>query len=74
MGVFCQDVSRQIVVLVLAVEQQQVAESFRRKGVLLQQELELLEPIRRLRVHVHQGLIISFCHYEIEYVPASLPP
>ena len=61
--VFSQDVSGQVVVLVLAVEQQQVPESLRRKRVLLQQELELLEALRRFRVHVHQCLKKMFSNF-----------
>ena len=56
MRIFSENVSGQIVVLVLAVEQQQVAKGLGREGVLLEQELQLAKPVRGPRLHVHQGL------------------
>ena len=56
MGVFCQNVCGQVVVLVLAVEEQQVAKRLGRERVLLQKELKFLEALRRFLLHVHQGL------------------
>ena len=43
MGVLSQDIGSQIEVLVLAVEENQVWEGFRRERWVLQQEIELFE-------------------------------
>lgn len=48
--------------LVFAVKQQQVSKGDGREGRLLQQEGQLLETLRRLRVHVQQSLVVE-CHW-----------
>ena len=55
-GVLGQHVRGQVVVLVLAVQQQQVAECLGRERVLLQEELQLAEAVRGLGVNIHQSL------------------
>ena len=45
--------------LVFHIEYQQVAEGLGRERVLLQEELELLEALRGVVVHVHEGLVVQ---------------
>ena len=51
-----EDISSQIIILVLAIQQQQVTKCFRGKWILLKKELELAKPVRGLQLHVHQSL------------------
>ena len=46
-SVFSQNIGCQIVVLVLAIQQEEVSKSLGRKWVLLQEELKFLEAVRR---------------------------
>jgi hypothetical protein len=46
----------QIVVVVLAVEQQEVSKGLWRTGILLKQKLKLFKTLGRHVCHVHQGL------------------
>ena len=58
-SVLRQHVRSKVVVLVLDVQQQQVAERLRREGRVLQQEVQLAEATRRVLVNVHQALVVQ---------------
>ena len=59
MSVLCQHISGEVVVLVLAVQQQQIAKCLWREGILLEEELQFLESLSRTLFHVHQGLVVQ---------------
>lgn len=58
-GVLGQDIRRQIVVLVLAVQQDQVREGFRWEWWIRQQKVKLLETCRSVLLNVHQRGVVE---------------
>lgn len=54
-----QDISGEVEVLVLHVQQQQVAERLRRERRVLQQEVKLSEPSGGVVLHVHKRLVVQ---------------
>ena len=70
-GVLRQDVGGEVEVLVLAVQEEQVAEGLRGEGVLLEQELQLLEALGRLAIRVQQGLVVQGDRVELLLGPTK---
>mmetsp|Transcript_52003 Transcript_52003/g.105969 ORF Transcript_52003/g.105969 Transcript_52003/m.105969 type:complete len:428 (-) Transcript_52003:371-1654(-) len=58
-GVVCHHVRRKVVVLVFAVEEEEVAEGLGGEGGLADEPVHLLEACRRVLLHVHQRQIVQ---------------
>jgi lipopolysaccharide biosynthesis regulator YciM len=56
MGIFRQNVRSQLVVAVLAVEQEQIAEGLGWERRVAEQKVEFLEAVVRVFFHPYQGL------------------
>ena len=69
LAVFGEDISGQIVVTVLAVEQEQVGEGFGEKRRVLEQEIEFFERIVGVFFNVHQGLVEQSNRVEFFFRP-----
>lgn len=67
--ILSEDICGQVVVLVLAVQQDQVGERFRWERRVLQQEVELLEACRRVLLDVHERRVVQSDWIELVFVP-----
>ena len=59
MGVLSQDIGCEIVMLILAVEKDQVGECFCREGRVLKQEVELFESSGRILLNIHKRGVVK---------------
>mmetsp|Transcript_49220 Transcript_49220/g.145302 ORF Transcript_49220/g.145302 Transcript_49220/m.145302 type:complete len:465 (+) Transcript_49220:106-1500(+) len=64
-----EDVRRQVVVAVLAVEQEEVHKRLRRGRVLAEEEVQLPEALRGLLVHLHERLVVQRHGIQLRLVP-----
>ena len=68
-GVLRQDICSQVVMLVLAVEKDEVWEGLSREWWILQQEVELFEASGWILLNVHQGCVVERHRVQLIFIP-----
>lgn len=66
--VFSQNVGCQVILTLLAVEQQQIGECLRGEGRIVEEEVQLLEAFLRSVVHPHQRLVVQGHRVDLVFV------
>lgn len=59
LGVFSKDISSKVIMLIFAVEKDQVREGFWRERRVIKQEVKLLETATRVLLNVHESLVME---------------